>query len=517
MSVTVDRIPTGVRGWVKGLGLLPTLYPKRLGIILLAALLLKLSITMWNAFSYDIKHQYDSPRHALRTGTCGLYTDTLYYNPPLYYMAGCPAMALGLLSQIDINDQILTPLSRGDSLDSIKNTLRDTVDYLSIVDASGGQLLRLINWGMLTAVYGIWIFVLFPRFLGPGFMAFAASLMLLALPGYQKIGAMVNSDNLFVFLTTVSFLLYVGLLDKARITVRDMVIMGLTIGALGLTRPFAVIPMVLIGGGIAFRLWRSAGFTLRPLQLAPLLGRYAVFAVLVVALSSSWWIYRQAVTGDAFKRYPDDYTEVIAPHVKAAYVDKFDHGRFYSTFHIRELLEMPNRLYDQVRKDTPDPSVEPWQQTLNHSFATLMFSDFWADHWLYFSGPQKRETDANVPFKRAILIYALFITPIMLVMGAVGLVRLGIQAARSGDLEEKGVLVLMSALSIALYVCWQATEGMEPGKNTSVKFIYVAYFMPFFIAAMFAAPLRRFVPDRVTTTALLVLLALALPVSLWRW
>ncbi len=517
MSIRVSGIPLMGQGWGQAFRALPDVYPRRLGVLLVAALMLKLTVTFWNAFTYDIESQYDTPRHALRTGTCGMYTDVLYYNPPLYYMAGCPAMVIGILTRVDVQAQIIDPLWEGKSLSEIKDDLKTSTDYLSIVDSSGGQFLRLMNWAMLAGFYGIWMFILFPRVLGPGFLAFGASLFLLALPGYQKIGAMVNSDNLFVFLTTLSFLLYVGLLDKARITVRDMVIMGLAIGALGLTRPFAIVPMALIGGGMAWRMWRSTAFSFLPSRLFPVLSRYAVFALLVVAISSSWWIYRQAITGDAFKRYPDDYKEVIAPHVKAPYVDRFDHWRFYTTFHIRELLQVPNRRIDEARTDTPDPSVEPWQQTLNHSFATLFFSDFWADHWLYFSGPEKHGEDRNVFFKRALLSYALLITPIMLVMGAAGLWQIGASAVRSGDLEEKGVFVLMSVLSIILYVYWQATEGMEPGKNTSVKFIYVAYFMPFFAAAMFASPIRRFVPDRVTTAALLTLLALAIPVSLWRW
>jgi hypothetical protein len=64
-----------------------------------------------------------------------------------------------------------------------------------------------------------------------------------------------------------------------------------------------------------------------------------------------------------------------------------------------------------------------------------------------------------------------------------------------------------------IFVAWQGTAGLLPGKNSSIKFLYIAWAVPFGVGTAAAQPIpaRAFAP--IAVLELLVAFA-ALPVSL---
>ena len=512
------------RSPVRRFGEMSKVYPRTARMTLVAALIIKLLITFWNASTYDMSNQYDAGRHMFRTATCGVVTEIQFYNPPLYYMLGCPAMVAGVAANVDLQEDVVKPMADGASFIDIAKSIRKKGGE-EIVNDSGGLFLRYMNSAMLGAVYIIWIFILFPRYLGTGAMAFSASLFLLALPGFQKAAVMVSGENLLIFLTTYGFYLYLRVIDRAEITMKDFVVMGLVAGALGLTRPFALVPMGVIGAGMLYHLWRARGYSFDIKRLLPIVRAGLVYGLIALTISGSWWAYRAVVMqGNPMQRYTADSTSIFAPQNKAHVVGKFGYPLFYSTFHFEELWQVPNRHLDDVA-DPPDPALHEWQQTLNHSFFTLTFSDFWGDHWLYFTGPvvdmevgeYRDRVEASVVPKRVMFSYAFMLTPYLLIMLLVGTVRLAPQALQAVRPEDIAGLLTIGILSVALYVYWQATEGMEPYKNSSVKFIYWAHAVPFLIVPIFASGAERFVPARLIQFLVGVLFIVGLPLSLWRW
>ncbi|MEL7029574.1 MAG: hypothetical protein AAGL49_10275, partial [Pseudomonadota bacterium] len=97
-----------------------------------------------------------------------------------------------------------------------------------------------------------------------------------------------------------------------------------------------------------------------------------------------------------------------------------------------------------------------------------------------------------------------------------GLARTAWTTPRNPYLEEMGVIVSVCVLGMALYVLWQSGQSLEPGKNSQVKFIYTAYVAPFMMVPIFSI---GFGPRARTAlgAAILVLFALAAPLSIYRW
>lgn len=481
-------------------------YPGRLGQILLLLIVIDLGMTVWNAAAFAPNQQYDPEMHAGRIATCGVYTSGRYYNPPLYYALACPAMIVSLAGQVDIVNDIARPLMSGASMDEVIDIVRPKLHRVTLVDKAAGPFLQAVNVGMYAAVIGIWIVYLFPRYLAPGAAAFIAASLLLALPGFQKITAMTNPDNMLVFGTTLGFFAFTRLTDATRIGWRAVVLFGLLIGAIGLTRPFAAIPMLFLGLAFGALLWRrSLGGGGAALKTAAL--KFVAFGVVAALMAGSWWGYRQVMTGDAFTLYAEDseYNRIHQERRK-----EFDFGEYYSTFHYAELLKVPNRHIGGYDPEDPD-----WRKSLNNSFATLLFSDYWADHWLYFSGPVPREIDDNVLPKRIILLYALPLSLALLALMAYGAARQIGTARTTPYAAEIWSLAATLIFGFALYVLWQQGQSLEPGKNSQVKFIYTANLAP--IAALFIAAGTPKKAEPLLIAALGLLFVLALPMSFYRW
>jgi len=483
-------------------------YPGRLGAILLALIAIDLSISVWNAAAFEPGLQYDADDHAGRIATCGVYTDGRYYNPPLYYALACPVLLINLAGQVDLIGDIAQPLMSGASFDEVIDIVRPKIRRVELVDQAAGPFLQFVNVAMLATIYFLWIVKLFPRYLGAGWPAFLASALLLALPGFQKVMPMTNPDNMLAFATTVCFYAFVKLMDAPRIGLTAIAWFGVLIGALGLTRPFAVVPMLCIGLALAAHLWRRAEFSLAWPRLGPAVAKLALFGVIAGAVSGSWWVYRHVVTGDAFTLYGAESVYYQEYQSRRA---EFDYGKYYTTFHYGELLKTPNRNIGGYDPEDPD-----WRKSLNNSFATLFFSDYWADHWLYFSGPSPLGADENVAFKRAMLVYALPISILLLTAIGVGLVRMAAAPPVPRRPEEIWTLIGVGVLGMALYVYWQSGQPLEPGKNSAVKFIYTAFTAPFLITPAFAPRWPRPV-QLAAAAAILALFALAIPLSIYRW
>ncbi|MEM7676659.1 MAG: hypothetical protein AAF449_11720, partial [Myxococcota bacterium] len=148
---------------------------------------------------------------------------------------------------------------------------------------------------------------------------------------------------------------------------------------------------------------------------------------------------------------------------------------------------------------------------VHNSFFTLMYSEVWGDHWLYYSG---RTGNKKQWPKRILFAVAL---PLILLLLWGWARTIGILMRRRAFKTRWPVVVmaLYALAGFALYVSWQTQGGLSPGKNSGVKFIYNAYLFPLGLAFAFVRPMssRRF--DAWVAYGLLLNLV-ALPIA-WYW
>ena len=481
-----------------------TRYTRRQTIVLAVAITLKLAISLWNYYQFDLVNQYDNSTHMGRIGTCGVYTTDQFYNQPGYYLLSCPVMVYSLLGEIDVYDEVLGPLFQGTSLGTIVSNILEKVSLSSLAKELAGPFLQLINVVMIFLFYYIWAYKIFPHFLESGRSAFFASAFLLALPGYQRLVAMTHPDNLLVFSTTLALYFWLRATRERRVSKRDLIIMALLLGLVSLTRPFAIIPLACLSVAVLVRLWREQGSTQFADVLKAVVFRGFLFSALIVAIGASWWGYRYAMLSSPLSTPMDTGTYWRQFAGRAA---EFDYVSYYTTFHAGPLLERPNRyLGNSTNTDATRKA------SLNNSFFTLLFSDFWGDHWLYFSGA-KKITENKTEVKRALLTYSMVLTPFFLILFVVGLVRSTGDFWRRQDWEIWMAVVGIGLLGFLLFLFWQVTIGLSPGKNSSIKFIYFAYSVPFLVMVMFKAEPERYVPTWVIEAVLAGLFVLALPVA----
>jgi hypothetical protein len=338
------------------------------------------------------------------------------------------------------------------------------------------------TWNLLfiAAFYALACFFLFPSFLGDWRACLFASITLLAFPGYQRMAVMVNPENLLNFATLAGFVaLYFAMKPDVRLRTRWRTSF-VVIAALTLTRPLAVVPVAAY----------SAYIFLKPALQAGVRGwrgwilharKYLLLFAAIAVVGSAWWIYRIALLGpeQAFRSAPAEYLNkyaVLRP--------TFDFAGFYTTTHFSELFRTPNRRFDAA-----DPPCVLNGHTCSgeeDSFLTLLFSETFGEHWLYTSGPH--EIDDKIIFKRISLAVGALLSPLLLALIALGAWQAlrtapppGLLASANMEKLEWMTAALVGFGGFAAFMLWQITAGLEPGKNSSIKFTYFAFAVPFLL------------------------------------
>jgi hypothetical protein len=426
--------------------------------VVLVLLTFKLAITASNAWLYP-HGGYDARMHIARLRTGGLGLEGRAYNSPLYYI---PAL--------------------------LRTRSFDYEQGRKIPDYELFGLMRWTNLAWLVLFYGCWVFGAFPRLFRDWRRRLAATLLLLGLPGYQKMAAFTHPDNALAALSALIFAVWLGMRERKVGLIpgsaadavppdwRDILWLAIIGGLAANTRPFGILPaaaawMVAILHGAKGRRWVDWGTFRRALAVTIIIGGF----VLAWPISQ---LVRQGHLEDPYNHaYIDQYV---------ARRPDFDFVAYYSSFYFGDLLEIPNRTVRKLDRESPDK----YHNRYGNSFWTLLYSEFWGDHWVYFSGANYREK--KVWPKRILFLYALplsFLAPLLWFRASWRIVR---KAMRRIWACEQGIYILtFFALGWFLFVYWQATGGLVPGKNSSVKFIYNAYHFPFGIALMFMQGMPR--------------------------
>ncbi len=322
-----------------------SLFASRVGMLLVGGLLLmKLGVTTHNAVTFD-GWVYDQSHHAWRARSGGLEVDRLAYNPPLYYL---PALLRTAAWERE------SPGTRPPD----KVLLR---------------FLRYTNVAWLSLFYACWIFGIFPRLLQAR-AAVVASVLLLAVPGFQRLAAMVHPDLALAALSSATFWAYL-LLRERGFTVRGGLLLGGLIGLTGMTRPFAAVPVLVFWAAGALVALRHAP------RLRTGLARVALLTAVAAPLAGGWYGYRLAATGALGDSYPKGYLdkyEALRP--------KFRFAPYFLSFHHDALQKVPNRRIKAL-----DRKARPGRNRYANSFFTTLYSDSWGDHWLTFSGKPGKE------------------------------------------------------------------------------------------------------------------------------
>jgi hypothetical protein len=492
---------------------IPMMSPSAGRFLIAALLCVKLAVSLWNAVEFNGK-VYDQGHHQDRALFGGLRAGKMAYNPPLYYL---PALLIHRPADVPLVER--STKSEGDDDEALAS--REAAKSRATPSerkhkARQIKLLRYTNLFWDSLIYLGWIYFAFPRLLR-GFRGwFLASLLLLALPGFQKLGAMVHPDNAFAALTTVGVCVWLWVRDcwrKGMLSFKHLLVFAVAAGGVGLTRPFSVVAVAVLGCIVMVYLLRLEG-----LRWSRLLLRGAALAAIIVTLSGCWYFYRWRYTGHVTNAYRDRYMETFERRRPG-----FDFTRYFTTFHLAKLLDTPNRRLGggstSIYANNPDAN----------SFFTLLYSEIWGDHWLYFSGNQARE--GKLWPKRTMLTVALGMPAITAMLGG-GFVLDFIRRARRAFAELKGhkalakltgaferleldiVLLGIAGLGAALYLYWQLGPALLPGKNSTIKFVY--------IASLFGPALALFFRRRPSTLAFnlltayfLVLFVVAIPVAMF--
>jgi len=234
--------------------------------------------------------------------------------------------------------------------------------------------------------------------------------------------------------------------------------------------------------------------------------RVFIFFAIIFFPISAWWGIRYIKT--------EQFININVP----TYHDKYEtrrketdfnyYLRYATSFHFKELIEIPNRTYDASISNTTD-----WKQSLNNSLWTVAYSDFWGDHWLYFSGEQN--TEGKLWPKRVLFLYAFPITVIF----SISIIR-GVKLMITNIIQNKRKLMPSNTTSIlfifgfGLWLFWQTLIALEPGKNSGIKFIYNAYYFPFSIPVALTV-VRSQIMQKLVLFSSILLYFLAIPISIY--
>jgi 4-amino-4-deoxy-L-arabinose transferase-like glycosyltransferase len=317
-----------------------------------------------------------------------------------------------------------------------------------------------------------------PRLITDPRRAWIATLLLLAVPGYQKLAAMVHPDNALSAVTALGIAVWLILRDDSRPPGWRVLGLALCAGLVTLTRPFGILPGAALLVACAVLVVRER----RTLDSGTF-ARVIACAAITGALAMSWPAYQVATLGRLSPVYKDSYIEPYLPHRP-----DFDRIGYFASFYPIELLEVPSRrLHDR------DTEHDRFHNKYGNSFWTLLYSETWGEHWLYFSG--RYNVENKLWAKRAILLAALPTIPLLLLGFARGIAAAAasiLRWRREPDADKALFLTVFLALGVLMYLYWHLDAGLTPGKNSSVKFIYNAYLYPVGIALCFFAPASRF-------------------------
>ena len=476
-------------------------------------LCIKLALSLWNACEFDGK-VYDQGHHQDRALFGGLRPGKLSYDPPLYYL---PALLVHRPADVPLVERNMRNVGGEDeAIASREAALSPPGPHEVAHKAKQIQLLRYTNvfYGFIT--YVGWICFAYPRLLR-GFRGwFLASLLLLCVPGYQKLGAMVHPDNAFTCLVTVGVCVWLAVRERfaaGKLTFLQLVGFAVAVGSIGLTRPFSIMPVAVLTATLLVYLVRLEGF-----RWSRLLVRGGALLAIVVVLSSSWYVYRWRSSGHITNAYRDGYMEKFEKRKVG-----FSFVEYFTTFHAEELLEVPNRKLaggtTSAYSNTPHAN----------SFFTILYSEVWGDHWLYFSGLPTRE--GKLWPKRTLLAAALLTPPVVLLLGAGFFWDLGRRSRQSlgesraqklrarltawlAQVELDLVLLGLVGSGVLLYLYWQTGPGLLPGKHSTIKFIYVANLVAPTLALVFKRRLRP-LTFNLLSCYFLLLFVVALPVAMF--
>ena len=426
---------------------------RRLVIVLLC---IKLAATVW-ATAVHKERVYDGDHHRHRARSGGLAVDKMSYNPPLYYFPAIPFTS----------------------------------------DGARMRVLRLTNIVWIAIFYIAWIGFILPRVIAQKRARAIVAILLLALPGYQKLAAMVHPDNLHAALSALAVAAWLGysrrlIPSNPDRSWRSLLGVSFAIGIAGWTRPFSAATVAALSGGLTLSLVRGFGFSRR------FLARLMVAGLLVGTVSSSWYAYRWAATGKLGPAYRRGFQAKFERDRK-----DYDYVHYFSSFYLNDLLKKPYRT-DRPRK--------PRARSVHNSFFTLMYSEIWGDHWLYFSG--KGGKDGKRWPKRILFVVALVLLPWLMV----GWFRTAATFLRRRRRPKSALPALVMTVyavgATALYLYWQMGDGLTPGKNSAVKFIYNAHIFPLALTLAFLVPMGRRCLDAWLVYAL-ILYAAALGVAVY--
>jgi hypothetical protein len=490
---------------------LPFITPSSGRFIIAVLLCTKLALLVWNAVVFEGK-VYDQAHHEDRALFGGLRAGKMAYNPPLYYL---PALLVKRPPEVPLIERSITGGGHDDEDAAARHAKRSPAGPEEVAHkAKQMKLLRYFNLLYGSLIYIGWICFAFPRIL-VGFRSwFLASLLLLSLPGLQKLAVMVHPDNAFAALVTIGVCTWLFVRDRYRagnLKFRHLLGFAVAAGCVGLTRPFSIAPVAVLTVALMAYLFRLEGR--RWLRLIP---RATALLAIVGVLSGSWYVYRWHESGHVTSAYRDKYIETFAKRRPG-----FDFVAYFSTFHAKELLQSPNRKMAGGRTKIFDNNPHA------NSFFTLLYSEVWGDHWLYFSG--KKDREGKLWPKRTVLALALA-TPPVVVLLALGFARDLVRRSRRALADAKAkklwarlvelasrleidlVLLGIAGLGCLLYLYWQTGPALLPGKNSTIKFVYVASLVGPTLALLFR---RRFTSLAFNLLAayFLLLFIVSLPVA----
>jgi hypothetical protein len=410
------------------------------------ALLIKIALLVWNAAAYNIK-PYDYNWHRSRAASAGLRVGSMEYNPPLYYLPTLPFVE-----------------------DIQKSKVKEGVTPGDLV-----ELLRFTNIAYLILFYLCWVYFIIPKLIPSWKGATVASMVLMGFPGFQKLGVMTHPDNLLVGLSALGIAYWlwfrrrpppIGWRDWAAVAA-----FGVIVGLIGMTRPFAAVPVFVLSLAGVIALARQRG-----LFSWTFLSRVTVFTLLVGTLSLSWYVYRWHEIGTFKAGYNESWVGKFRK-----YRDDLDRVHYFTSFYFVDLLREPNLLNESFGYNG-EPKVT---NDMSNSFPTIAYSEFWGDQWLYFSSSKYR-TEGKLWPKRALFVVALLMIPWLGLRFLGGVAIAGRRLARGDpDADEDVLMVLYFVLGVALYFYWLMGDALLPGANTPIKFIYNAHLVPVFVTIAF--------------------------------
>jgi len=433
------------------------------GRLITILLVLKGLVLIFNTATYSPHRGYDAGHHAWRARSAGLEMDKLAYNSPFYYLPALPWVDLSRF--YDHGKPRLNVPAEPDEVGANYRGGGGRTDYTLL------GLLQGLNVVYVLGAYLAWIVGILPLVARSRRTWFLASLLVLALPGFEKAAVMAHPDVLLIFMSSVTFLLTIRWLNRHPTRFTRNIALAVLAGLTGACRPFAVVPLLILWVLNIGMLIRDAiasarsGASSRMATISRLCAKVAVVSLIAVALSSSWWVFRYAHTGEVLNAYQDGYIVRFAP-----LKEDYDYTHYYTSFYFDQLLEVPNRATFGHR-----PSLYP----KHNSFWTQLYSEFWGDHYLYFSGP-KNSVEAKLWVKRVLFVVALPLSFLMWLGTITGTLRAIADAVRRRIFLHPALF--MSAIfwgGFLLFLTWQGTAGLLPGKNSTIKFLYIAWLVPF--------------------------------------